>query len=293
MFFEQYIALTLPDYLFSMGSFSVPTVAIKAGIQPLLERELRQSSELNIKESIIRYELGARTGSKLNLFYTAISRNLIEEIHAACDSARVLPVSIQPSFTGLIHLIKQIKTDSPHPAVVIHIDEFATTAGIFKNGGLLQLQLVPVGLKNLAERLSEDLNIAIEEACSIILKKLIILEDPSNEAQLEIVEYTILESIFADLLQKIYGFLLLFSNDHPEEVGFSRIILSGSGSGIKNLDRLFNANLGIATGTISSESFSESIPFSNLENFNVFAPAIGQALIQPWNNEGFERVFAA
>ncbi|MEW6711998.1 MAG: cell division protein FtsA, partial [Candidatus Riflebacteria bacterium] len=278
---------------FSIGSFSVPTVAIKAGIQPLLERELRQSSELNINESIIRYELGARTGSKLNLFYTAISRNLIEEIHDVCDSARVLPISIQPAFTGLIHLIKHLKTDTSHPTVIIHIDEYATTAGIFKNNGLLQLQLIPVGLKNLVERLSEDLNIPIEEANSIVFNKLIILEDPSSEAQLEIVEYTILESVFADLLQKIYGFLLLFSNDHSEEAGFSRIVISGPGSGIKNIDRLINANLGITTGSMSSETFVESIPFTNQEEFNVFAPVIGHALIQPWKNEGFERVFAA
>lgn len=293
-FYEQYVSLVLPDHLFSFGSFSVPTVAVKSGIQPLLERELRQSGSLNFNDYMIRYELGARAGNKLTLFFCAISKQIINDIGEVCAQARVLPVNIQPAFPGIVQLIRNLKNPVPHPLAAVNIEENATTACILKNGYLQQIQIIETGMADFQARLCEDLGISDEDAAKTLREKLILLEDPSAEAQLEIPEYTILESVFAELLQKIYGFLLLYSNDHPDETGFSRIIISGAGCKIRNLPRLVSSNLGIAANLLSEEEISNPVVFSaDDHDLGSLASLTGQALARPYLSEKFERIFAA
>lgn len=294
LFYEQYAAVILPDHLFSLGSFSVPTVAIKTGIQPLLERELRQSGSLNFSDYEIRYELGNRSGNKLNLHFCAISRKLIGDILNLCSQARIVPVSIQPGFTGLVRQIKGLKNEIAHPIAVLNIGECATTAAIFKGGQLQQVTIIELGIADFRRRLVDDLGLNYEETENVLFKKLILLEDPSAEAQLEIPEYTILESVFAELLQKIYGFLLLYSNDHPDEAGFAKIILAGAGAGIRNFNRLISANLGIVANSLNEEETQESIVFHD-ENYNnaSLAALAGHALAGYFRNDKFERTFVA
>jgi Tfp pilus assembly PilM family ATPase len=293
-FQENYVSLIIPDQAFFFGSFSVPTVAVKTGIQPLLEREVKNVSSLSFSECRVHYEFGPRQGNKVQVFFCAIPEKTLVDIKEACAAGNVIPVSLQPSFVGLVKLLKISQRDSKYPTVFLHLGHEKVTAGIVKGEGLMQIQVIDLGMKVFIDRLSQDLNIAPEEAIQKIKDGLILLDDPSSDAQLEIPEYAILESLFADLLQKVYGFLLLYSNDHTEDSGFAKIILSGGGARMKNLDRLIAANLGVTTSLLSNEieNLVNASDFDNISNLEAIAPLLGHSMIRPWKEDAFERIFA-
>lgn len=295
MFFEKYVSLIIPDQAFNFGVFSVPTVAAKTGIQPFLEREVQKISSLKFKDYSVKYEFGAKSGNKISVFYCALPLTTLNDVSDACAQAGVVPVAIQPSFVGIVKLLKLSQENTAHPSVFLHFGHEAITAGVFKGDGLHQIQVINIGVVDLLNRLVEDFNLTPEDAAKKLLGGLILLEDPSSEAQLEIPEYTILESVFAELLQRIYGFLLIYSNDNPDDAGFSKIILSGGGTKIKNIDRLIASNLGISTVFLSNE-LESSVNFPDLpeaEKLETLAPIIGNAMVQPWKTGKFERIFSA
>lgn len=294
-FIERYVALVLPDQAFCFGSFSVPAVAARAGIQPLLEREIKKTAFYDFKDLIVRYELGARNNNQISVFFAALPYKTMQLIQQICENSNLVPVSVQPTISGLTRLMKTCFPEAKHPVVFLHFGNEAVTAAIYKNEGLLQVQVIEIGVRDLRNRLIEDMGLTYEDADNRLSENLILLDDPSTDAQLEIPEYAILESVFASLLQRIYGYLLLFSNDHPEETGFTRIVLSGGGSRIKNIDKLISANLGITT-TLLSQELEGKLKIVGKEAFQdieLFMPLFGNAMLKPWLTDRFERIFSS
>ncbi|MGM0600549.1 MAG: hypothetical protein ACQETH_12125 [Candidatus Rifleibacteriota bacterium] len=292
---EKYVSLILPDQAFCSGNFIVPKVAAKAGMQPLLEREIRCETNKTSENFKIRYEMGSVTGNKIPVFYFALPKYILDNLIAIQSRLKFITLSIQPSFMGIVKLLKLNLKNEKLANVFLHLGNEAVTAGIIKDGELSHLQIINQGIHQLIQRLSNDLDMPFSEAEKILKEKLILLEEPENEAQLEIPEYVILESVLADILQKIYGFLILFTEEGSEQEGFGKIILSGGGAAFRNFDRLIEANLGIPTIKLSDEV--EKIPgvgnFKKLNDFESFLPLLGNFLLQPWQRNRFDRAFAA
>lgn len=293
-FNENYVSIVIPDQAFLLGSFSVPNVALKAGFKPLLEREVQKNATLSFKDYEIRFEPGQKVGKKTIIHYCAIPKGVIADIEVVCLESGLVPLSFQPSFTGLLKLAR-ITAEPNYTYSLLHLGNEAITATIYSADGLRQIQVLEMGMFDLIRSIEKAMNINFEEAKKMLEEEIVLLDDPASDAQFDVELYKILEPVFAEILKKIYGFLLLYTNDHPEENGFAKILLSGGGSRIKNIDKLIFSNLGINTGFIGAE-VSKVISVNLLpvtETFESLAPILGNILIEPWNINGYDRVMTA
>lgn len=293
--FEKHAAIILPDHFFTFGSFLVPAVAARSGLQPFLEREIHKTTTLAFKDFHVRYELGEKRENRIPVQYCAISRTRMQTLFQIAERSGIVSLSVQPAFTGLVKALKTATAEARHPSVFVHLGERTTTAGIFNREGLLTIHTIDRGLNDLLTAIKNACNCNNEQAFSKLTDEIVLLEDPNCEAQGEIETYQNIEAVLIDLLQKIYGFLLLFSNDHPEESGFLKIILSGEGTKIRNIDRLINANLGIPTTFFQSEvdMMVSTLTLPEKESPSTIAALLGNLMLSPWLLERYDRIMAA
>lgn len=292
---EKYVAVVLPDQAFCFGSFPAPPAVLKTGIQSHLEKEVQKNTGLPYKNYIIRYEIGKKYGNKIPIHYCALPGGILSDIQQICSETGLIPLSVQPSFVGLVKLLRVSQTDPKQSSVLVHIGNETTTAGVYGTDGLKHAQLVNMGITDFARCLEEKLELTREQAIETLNNELILLDDPTADVQLEIDNYRLLEPVFADFLQKLYGLLLLYTNEHPEDSRFARIVLSGGGARIKNLDRLIASNLGLETILLTREVAAtfENVAIPVGESIESLAPLIGNLLLEPWRADRHERIVAA
>ena len=293
--FEKHAAIILPDHFFTFGSFQVPAVAARSGLQAFLEREIHKTTTLSFKDFHVRYEFGEKRENRIPVQYCAISKIRMQTLFKITELSGIVPVSVQPAFTGLTRALRAANVDARHPSVFVHLGEKTTTTGIFNREGLLAIHTIDRGVNDLLLAVKTARNCNNEEALNKLTDEIVLLEDPNCEAQGEIETYQNIEAVLIDLLQKIYGFLLLFSNDHPEESGFLKIILSGEGTKIRNIDRLINANLGIPTTFFRSEidTMVSALSLPEKETASTIATLLGNLMLAPWQLERYDRIMAA
>ncbi|PKL41872.1 MAG: hypothetical protein CVV41_17040 [Candidatus Riflebacteria bacterium HGW-Riflebacteria-1] len=293
---ENHAAIILPDQAFHFGSIHVPTAAGRSNLTPLLQRDIQKTAPLPINSYVIKHETGKNKGNQLSVQYCALPTTILEEVQRACEMARIVPVSVQPSFVGLIKLLMRHQSISEHPSVFLHIDNESTTMGIYDKNGLRTVNLLDFGFRSLLQAIREGSGCDESAATQALFHEPLLLDDPgASDAQNEIPTFGAIEGPLADFLQKIYGQLLLFGSEHPEENGYSKIVISGEGALIKNLDRLITFNLGIPASVISNElkdiSGLTGLPAD--EKLETLAPALGSLLLQPARKDRFDRIMAA
>jgi Tfp pilus assembly PilM family ATPase len=293
---ERYAAIIIPDHLFHFGSVSLPVAAGKAGILPIIQRDIQTNAPLPFNAYSIRHESGKTRNGKLNIQYCALPLNTQSEIERACNRARILPVSIQPSFACLHKLLHQHQNISEHAYVFLHIGNQNTSMGIYDQNGLRAVFVINFGVQTLISAIVQNTDSDEASAVHQLFNEPLLLDDPADsKAQREIPAFALIEGLIADFLQQVYGQLLLFNSENPEETGYSSIIISGGGALIKNFDRLVAYNLGISSVKLSDElehvRLATAMP--EAESLETIAPLLGNLSLQPVNRNRFDRVMAA
>ena len=292
---EKNVSLVLPDAFFSFGQLSVPIASLKGGLRPVLEREVQAVNNRPFEDFVIKYEIGEKSDGKVLVHYcTAIKENLYE-LFSLFKKTGFVPVSAQPAFTGLAKILQmQQSSDSNHPSVFLHFDYDSTTMGIYDSSGLKMVRGIDVGINTLLERLKLQLKLGENEADFLLYQEPLILDDPSDsEAQMEIASFKAIEPVMADFLQKIYGILLLYSSESKKDSGYMKIVISGIGALIKNLDKLIAFNLGISTFTISRELSKWSNLAIKNESLETLAPLFGNIFLKPHLSNRFDRIISS
>jgi len=291
---HRYVAIILPDGIFHIGFSSISAVLLKSGVSSFIEREVQQTAPMPLGEYKVQFEIGAGKGNKKDLLFCCLAQKVFSELFELFEEMGFVPISIQPSFVNLMGAIKLLESDSsPHPSVLIHLGNEVTTVAIVLGGNIRRIQALPLGGVDFNKFLSRGLSIKDEEAEKLKFNEIILLEEPSEEAQLEIVAYRALEPLFTDLLQRIYGFLQIHSSEFPHEGSFRRIIFSGGGSGFRNLDRLIVSNLGLPVVRIGR--LLRNLPGLNgfgEEFLASFSPLLGAISMRPWHLKHFDRIVA-
>lgn len=292
---EKYVSVIIPDQAFHFGSFQVPAIAAKTGLQPFLEREIQKTTSLSYKDYTVKYEFGEKKDNKIPVHFCALANGILSEIHSVCEESGLVPLSFQPSFAGIVKLLRQNTPESKHPSVMLHFGNETITAGIYGHEGLRAIHLLNRGVSDLLGSIEKTRNVSHEDAERMLTSELVLLEDPNSDAQAEIETYQILEPTLIDILQKIYGFLLLFSNDHPDESGFVKIVISGGGSAIRNIDKLISANLGIPAVYINQEieAAVAELTLPAGETTATLAAVLGNLHLEPWKLDRYDRIMAA
>lgn len=293
---QKHVSIIVPDFMFHIGSVYVQVDATKTGVKPFLERELQKSAPRPYGEYSLKYEVAERKGDKINIQFTALANEVIDVLTSVCAKSNLVPISIQPAFVGLFKLLSLKPNESEHPGVFLHFDMQGTTIGIYDKNGLRSLSKVEIGVNKLIKAVKTCMECDDLVAWRTLFTEPLLLEDPSAaDAQLEINSYSFVEAILADFLQKIYGILLLFSSENPQNSGFTRIIISGQGAMIRNIDRLVAYNLGIPSHTISQEFAETDVRFPDLqgETIETLAAVLGSIVLEPAKIKRYDRIMAA
>ncbi|HEY9072101.1 MAG TPA: hypothetical protein VIV61_17715 [Candidatus Ozemobacteraceae bacterium] len=295
---ETYAALVLPDQAFHIGTLNLSTVILKANPIAALEREVQNTAPLPLREYLLKFELGQQHGNRSLVPFCAILKSPLGDLERLFDQLGIQLLSIQPSFVGTAALWRQIDpAPSPQPVCLMHIGNEATSIGIIAPQGLKRIQTIPVGVYDAVMRLSNAVSISPQDAESALQKELILLDDPTQDAQTEIPAYQALEATFSTWLHKLYGILQLHAAEVPADVSYRQIVLSGGGAGWKNFDRLIADNLGLTVIRFETAFASKlSSAFSGIEvpgGPQGFIPLLGHLMLQPWKMDRLDRVAAA
>lgn len=292
---HQYAAVILPDQAFHLGSLTVPAAVGKAGIQPLIERDIQKNAALPFSSYIIKHEQGKNQSGKLLIQYCALPKQIVENLNDAFAEAGIIPVSIQPSFICLYRFLASHQAAGEHPSIFLHIGNKITSLGIFEKAGLRTIAPLDFGVQTLISAIMQANSCDVASASQQLFKEPLLLDDPATPAQREISAFAAIEDVMADFLQKVYGQLLLFTSENPQETGFARILISGGGALIKNFDKLIGYNLGISAGTISKEfkDIQQASELPDGESLEILAPMLGNLSLKPVIRDRFERVMAA
>lgn len=290
----SHVSIIFPDSLFHVGFLSLPSVVFKTGIQPIVEREVQSSAPLPLADYQICFEAGLGKGPKRNLLFCCLPQEAPQEIFQSFEELNLIPLTALPSFIPLLNLVKMSEGENPtHPTVAIHIGHETTMVAILFGGLIRRIQILQIGSVNFTKALARGLRITMEEAEALKKTEVILLEDPASDAQVEVGPYVLLEPLFTELLQKVYALLLLHSSEVPSEASYRRIILSGGGSLMRNLDKLITVNLGLHV-IRTSQLFQGECSTGSLDpqTISEISPSLGGIALQPWRVKNFERMVA-
>jgi len=294
---ETYATLILPDQAFHIGTLNLSTVIIKANPIAALEREVQNTAPMPLREYFLRFEVGMQHGNRSLIPFCALSKGVIAELEQLFQGIGIQLMSIQPSFIGTTALWKQIdQNPSPNPLALMHLGNEATTIGIAGSAGLKRIQLINVGVKDAVNALSKYSEMTPDDAEAAIMKELILLDDPTQEAQTEIPAYKALESTFSTWLHKLYGILQLHAAEVPADTTYRQIVLSGGGALWRNFDRLVADNLGLSVTRFESVLGSRlTSAFAGIDvrgGAQGFIPLLGHLMLQPWKLDRLDRMAA-
>lgn len=294
---ETYATLVLPDQAFHIGTLNLSTVIIKANPIAALEREVQNTAPMPLREYILRFEIGMQHGNRSLVPFCALAKPVITELEQLFQSVGIQLISIQPSFIGVTALWKHIDINtSPNPLALMHLGNEATTIGIAGTAGLKRIQLINVGVKDAVNSLSKLSDMTEEDAENSIMNSLILLDDPTQDAQAEIPAYKALESTFSTWLHKLYGILQLHAAEVPADTTYRQIVISGGGAAWRNFDRLVADNLGLSVTRFESSLANRLTPsFAGIEvqgGPQGFIPLLGHMMLQPWLLDRHDRTAA-
>ncbi|HQG27955.1 MAG TPA: rod shape-determining protein, partial [Candidatus Ozemobacteraceae bacterium] len=279
------------------GTLNLSTVIIKANPIAALEREVQNTAPMPLREYFLRFEVGMQNGNRSLIPFCALSKGVIAELEQLFQGIGIQLMSIQPSFIGTTALWKQIdQNPSPNPLALMHLGNEATTIGIAGSAGLKRIQLINVGVKDAVNALSKYSEMTPDDAEAAIMKELILLDDPTQEAQTEIPAYKALESTFSTWLHKLYGILQLHAAEVPADTTYRQIVLSGGGALWRNFDRLVADNLGLSVTRFESVLGSRlTSAFAGIDvrgGAQGFIPLLGHLMLQPWKLDRLDRMAA-
>lgn len=298
---NRFISVIIPDQAFHVGLIALSAVLLHGSMQPIVEREVQSSSPRPLSEYQTTWEIGLGKGPKRNLLFSCLNHGTIEEVCQSFDHLGLLPLSIQPSFTQVTSLMKLLEPEaSPHPSVLIHLGHEATTVVIILGGVIRRIQVLPLGAGDFTKALAKAMNVSFSDAEAWKHHEVILLEEPTSDAQGEVPAYVTLGPLFNELLTKIYNVLQMHTVEVPQEGTFRRIILSGGGSAFRNFDRLIAANLGLPVTTLgqllkpmvsSASGPSSGSPLAE-DVLSAIGPMIGGLHLQAWRSNRFDRMVA-
>ncbi|HNW34824.1 MAG TPA: rod shape-determining protein, partial [Candidatus Ozemobacteraceae bacterium] len=295
---ETYVALVLPDQAFHIGTLNLSTVILKANPIAALEREVQNTAPMPLREYMMKFELGMQHGNRSLVPFCALSKPVLAELETVFQNLGIQLLSIQPSFVGMAALWRQLDpSPTAHPVALMHVGNEATTISISSPSGLKRVQLIGVGICDAVSQLAKVVRISLRDAETAILRDLILIDDPTQDAQAEIPAYQALEGVFSTWLHKLYGILQLHAAEIPTDVSFRQIVLSGGGAAWRNFDRFIADNLGLTVVRFETTCASRiNAAFSGIEvqgGPQGFIPLLGHLMLQPWQLERLDRVAAA
>lgn len=162
---------------------------------------------------------------------------------------------------------------------LFHFGHSKTHLIIYSQNGLIDTLTIDAGMKRLIERVSKKYEIPFTEAKNEVDRKSFVVIEGVNTTP----DQRTFSDLVVDSLEPIVTRARLFLADaeHQHKIRIEMVLLSGGGSGIKQLGNYFSKELGRKSKVLDSyPSLSTGMPDLSLAQINTLIVAVGLAVGQ-------------
>jgi type IV pilus assembly protein PilM len=232
----------IPPYtptIFSIGGESsfVRTVKLpplsQEKIDKIVQFEVRQQIPVSLADLFWDYVLIKEEGKRLSSLIVASKKSLINERLRNIKEANLKAVAVSCDIISIFNILYQFQTVSSF--LIVDIGSHNTNLILYNQKGIYARSL-PLGSNTLTLKISQKLNISIEEAEKIKLNPL------GRREEIKIIAQEFLEDLNEHINNSID-----FYKSQIEKLKIEKIVLAGGGSLLKDTQKYIGKNLNIET----------------------------------------------
>jgi type IV pilus assembly protein PilM len=239
-----------------------------------IEAEIERQIPMNIEEIYYDTQIMSKDMQSLNVLIGAAPNKIIEDYASVIADAGLFPTAMEIEPIALARsLVPEESKNFPglksNNYGLIDFGAQRTYMSVYSRNSLLFSVSIPVSGFQITKIISEKLEISEEQA----EKAKIICGLDSEKAQ-GVVRKILSENI-DELISRIKQVITYFQEYYPDRGPLNRIILSGGGAKIKNLDRLISEELLVET-TVGN-CFQKIYPLNQSELSAIYASSNGKS----------------
>lgn len=249
------------------------------GLAEAIRSKLKPNLNLPLEKWRISWQsLGNMGGNQMVLveMMTVVNQLEIEKlIRKAGFNPKLIDAACFNSFNAFYDYLADEEQRDRNIAIV-SIGHQASTISIIKNARLRTVQTRSLGVFHLILALSKALDISEIQAQELLQKDTIFLPEFVGEQE-EVENYKHIKPVFGELIRSIFSLFEYFVEKF-KETRIDRMILTGGGANIKNIDIALSGHLNIEVVNAEALATLRGIAPLSRELLNVFSAAIGVGL---------------
>ncbi len=255
--------ITLPDLPYEELKAIAPQEASK--YLPLTIKEL--NVDFQILENTRRQD---ETGKKVDVILCAISKAIAKEyIEPVIDAGLGVDILDISSFAAIRAFAREGLVNEPQKVYVsVLIGYENTDISVIRDGMPVFSYNVEIGRKNIVESIVNNIHKKYEEVIDLMPEVALIVPGTEMSDSPELNQAAnAAKSIYSNISGEIQKTMEFFNSESPEPENIEKVIISGSGACIKNIDKYVSGRLRTET-IVFNPMFSTSIGLAlkGLEN---------------------------
>ncbi|MCK4650771.1 pilus assembly protein PilM [Candidatus Babeliales bacterium] len=270
------IRVCIPASLIVFKELEVP-FKDTSKIRMILDYEIESMLPFPIEEAVVDFIITKQSGKNgpTKILAAAIRNSDLENILKIYHEAKIEPNHISIDLFAIYSLYQQIPEykNIKNVSVIIDLGSNTTHIAFLQDGALRLTRIIPRGIQNIAQKISNDVNIHIED-----IKKNIL--DNGLQTKKDKVYEKHFISFFHDIQFTLNSFLLKLNISK----GINKILFTGKYSYLKDLSKFCNNLFQISCEVFSCEKLFENQYFKNkvktiqFANWSPYLFALGTAL---------------
>ena len=235
-----YVNCVLPEKKTFIKLIHLPETQT-ADLNEAIKWEASQHIPMDLEEMYLDWQIipGKNQADKgLKVLIAAAPKILVDSYTQLLESLKLTPVSFETESTAIIRSL-MVESSSPSPLLVIDLGGGHTNLIVYANNSIQFSSTLPFSGKDLTQQIAHQLNMSFADAEKA--KIICGLETKKGKGQVK----KILVPNFLQLVEKIYEVENFYLNLFPDSEKFKKVILTGSGALLKNLDEFMRKKLNL------------------------------------------------
>lgn len=268
------VALGIPTARAFNRSLLLP-ISAEDNLLEAVQLEAEQYIPLPQNELYIDYEVISRTKTSIEVLLSAVPKRIVDNLVAACQTAGLQPVLVEPSMLSLVRLSNLLE-EGHLPSIIVDIGAASTDIAVYDTS-IRVTGSAPVGGHSLTITLSKKLKLSLEEAHTIKVSNGLSIS-PNQEKIRQA-----LEPQLNQIITEVRKIVRYYTERIGSKVKIEQVIVVGSGSNIPGLGDYFTESL-LMPSRIGSPW--QALHFGHLSQPSIafrtrYITAIGLSLAKP------------
>ncbi|MFH1366712.1 MAG: type IV pilus assembly protein PilM [Patescibacteria group bacterium] len=242
-----YVNCVLPERKTFIKLIQLPETK-SPDLNEAIKWEAAQHIPMSLDEMYLDWQIinEAKTSEKcLKVLIAAAPKNIVDSYTHLLEEAKLLPVSFETESMAITRSILSNETNILSPFLIIDLGGDHTNLIVYDNHGIQFSSTLAFCGKDLTQKISRELQMSPADA----EKAKIICGLAAKKGKGQIIK--IITPLFNELAEKVRETENFYLNIFPNSEKFKKIVLSGSGALLKNLDEFLKKKLNLPVEKIN------------------------------------------